>query len=303
VLSDAEADPDYDFDGLARLIEVVRADFGAEVEFLDGAELSAILDGDLRRHFGTRDQLRRGQWSEEATPDPPLAGGRRSAIQPARDRMALAHLGLAWIRYRDDDGRLSNLPQSMLLYVKPTLSGDEPLDVLHYHADHPDFPQETTTDQYFDEAQWESYRKLGEHIGEQLMAPVKSALLSNTPYKWLVSGVANLPETLYCVTRLSRLSGMTASLPLQWSAGRLASTDDWRVFRIDVDPQHFIILENLTDRELTYDFHSGWQSEFERSILVDRRQESRGHVMPDVGAVLGPNVLAPPHSVFFLRGR
>jgi hypothetical protein len=26
-------------------------------------------------------------------------------------------------------------------------------------------------DQYFDEAQWESYRKLGEHIGSRLFAP------------------------------------------------------------------------------------------------------------------------------------
>jgi hypothetical protein len=45
---------------------------------------------------------------------------------------------------------------------------DEPADVLHYLLAHPDFPQEPTSDQYFDEAQWESYRRLGEHIASRL---------------------------------------------------------------------------------------------------------------------------------------
>ena len=29
---------------------------------------------------------------------------------------------------------------------------------------HPDFPQQPTADQFYDEAQWESYRKLGLEI-------------------------------------------------------------------------------------------------------------------------------------------
>nr|MBA3731870.1 hypothetical protein [Gammaproteobacteria bacterium] len=54
--------------------------------------------------------------------------------------------------------------ESVLLYLKPTLTWDEPADLVEYHLKHPDFPQEPTADQFFDEAQWESYRKLGEHI-------------------------------------------------------------------------------------------------------------------------------------------
>ena len=46
-----------------------------------------------------------------------------------------------------------------------SLTGREPVDVLQYHAQHPDFPHETTADQFFDEAQWESYRRLGEFVG------------------------------------------------------------------------------------------------------------------------------------------
>jgi hypothetical protein len=55
-----------------------------------------------------------------------------------------------------------------LLYIKATITGDEPADVLNYAALHPDFPYETTLDQVFDEPQWESYRRLGEHIGDNL---------------------------------------------------------------------------------------------------------------------------------------
>jgi hypothetical protein len=54
------------------------------------------------------------------------------------------------------------------MLIKPTLTGDEPTDVLRYHGTNPSFPHQSTAEQFFDEAQWESYRKLGEHIAEQL---------------------------------------------------------------------------------------------------------------------------------------
>jgi hypothetical protein len=57
-----------------------------------------------------------------------------------------------------------------LILVKPCMNGDEPSDVRSYQARHPDFPQQPTTDQWFDEAQFESYRKLGHHIGKELVA-------------------------------------------------------------------------------------------------------------------------------------
>ena len=61
--------------------------------------------------------------------------------------------------YGDADD--TDAPRSWLVYLKATLMGDEPEDVCHYHRGHPDFPQETTLDQFFDEAQWESYRGAG----------------------------------------------------------------------------------------------------------------------------------------------
>lgn len=58
-----------------------------------------------------------------------------------------------------DPGATSGL----LLYLKPSLTGREPTDVLDYAASHPEFPHESTGDQFFDESQFESYRKLGLH--------------------------------------------------------------------------------------------------------------------------------------------
>ncbi|MDR3749614.1 MAG: patatin-like phospholipase family protein [Acidobacteriota bacterium] len=48
-----------------------------------------------------------------------------------------------------------------LLFVKPVLTGGEPPDICSYYSSHPDFPHESTANQFFDEAQFESYRHLG----------------------------------------------------------------------------------------------------------------------------------------------
>jgi hypothetical protein len=48
------------------------------------------------------------------------------------------------------------------------MTGDESADIIQYQRTHSQFPQEPTEDQFFDEEQWESYRRLGEHT----MAPL-----------------------------------------------------------------------------------------------------------------------------------
>lgn len=71
------------------------------------------------------------------------------------------HHAIGSIRYdKVDDGA----PIGTLIYIKPSLTGDEPSDVQDYLAHHPTFPHEPTSDQFFDESQFESYRRLGEHI-------------------------------------------------------------------------------------------------------------------------------------------
>jgi len=48
--------------------------------------------------------------------------------------------------------------------------GDEPEPVLNYKANNAAFPHESTGDQFFDDAQFESYRALGVHIAEHTFA-------------------------------------------------------------------------------------------------------------------------------------
>ena len=81
------------------------------------------------------------------------------------DRISRAHFALGLIRYdRVDHGA----PAGLLIYLKPSLTGNEPADVTEYASCHEEFPHEPTADQFFDESQFESYRALGFHIAEKV---------------------------------------------------------------------------------------------------------------------------------------
>ncbi|MFP5408218.1 MAG: hypothetical protein ACLGGY_02940 [Gammaproteobacteria bacterium] len=62
--------------------------------------------------------------------------------------------------------------EACLIYLKPSLTGSEPADLLNYKCTHPGFPHESTKDQWFDESQFESYRKLGHHTGKAVFEAV-----------------------------------------------------------------------------------------------------------------------------------
>ena len=55
----------------------------------------------------------------------------------------------------------SHAPQGDLLFIKPMLNGSEPPDIRAYASSHQTFPHEATSNQFFNEAQFESYRHLG----------------------------------------------------------------------------------------------------------------------------------------------
>jgi hypothetical protein len=58
----------------------------------------------------------------------------------------------------------------LLLYIKPVITGDEPADVRNYACANSQFPQEPTSEQWFSEAQFESYRRLGAFSLEEILA-------------------------------------------------------------------------------------------------------------------------------------
>lgn len=59
-------------------------------------------------------------------------------------------------------------PNGRLLYIKPVLNGSEPPDIRSYRASHEAFPHEPTTNQFFKESQFESYRHLGSWVMETI---------------------------------------------------------------------------------------------------------------------------------------
>src|SRR5262245_32197210 len=69
------------------------------------------------------------------------------------------HAAIGRIRYSTVDG--PDAPDGTILYIKATLSGDEPVDVRNFAAGDPSFPHDSTSNQFFDEARFESYRALG----------------------------------------------------------------------------------------------------------------------------------------------
>ena len=79
-----------------------------------------------------------------------------SPLKPGDNGLARQHMVAGDIHYPNGD-------VGVLLLFKPTLVGNEPADVAQYRRRNENFPHETTGDQFYDEAQWESYRRLGAH--------------------------------------------------------------------------------------------------------------------------------------------
>jgi hypothetical protein len=138
VICDSEQDENYFFEGIGNAIRKCRIDFGAEIT-LDLSKLRVV----------------------QATGN------------------SVAHFAPGTIRYPET-------PESQtgtVLYIKSSLTGAskypitenwavdlpaEPLDVLNYKFMHEHFPHDTTADQWFTESQFESYRRLGGHIVDEI---------------------------------------------------------------------------------------------------------------------------------------
>jgi hypothetical protein len=81
------------------------------------------------------------------------------------------HVVAGTIKY--PGGTTADPREGIVLYVKSSLTGDEPADVLSYHREHTHFPHDSTTNQWFTESQFESYRRLGIHVIHTVFEPVK----------------------------------------------------------------------------------------------------------------------------------
>lgn len=131
VLSDASADGDFTFEDLGSAVRKIQIDLGVPIVFHKGVKIRPRLKAE-------------SLFTKDGNDD----GGQYCA--------------LAEIRYKAVDGEKAE--NGWLLYIKPTIRGSEPPDVLNYAKANPTFPHETTGDQMYSESQFESYRSLGEAV-------------------------------------------------------------------------------------------------------------------------------------------
>jgi len=91
---------------------------------------------------------------------------RLDEIRPdPRSKYSRTHSQLFRIHYpAAADGRSPAI--GLMLYLKLSLTGDEGELLKRYRTIHPDFPHQSTLDQFYDEEQFEAYRQLGVHVAE-----------------------------------------------------------------------------------------------------------------------------------------
>ena len=134
VVVDAGADPDCQFEDLGNALRKIEIDLGVPIRFTQGI------------------QMKKGS-------------------EPGNRYCAVAEIAYDCV---DDSSKLPPKERASLsgklIYIKAALNGSEPPDVKQYAVTHPTFPHETTANQFFNESQFESYRQLGSHEIESIVA-------------------------------------------------------------------------------------------------------------------------------------
>jgi hypothetical protein len=85
-----------------------------------------------------------------------------------KTRLSKTHFAVAEIAYRDGS-------KGTLVYWKSSLTDALPADIMNYYLKNDAFPHQSTADQFFDESQFESYRRLGYEVATRSLANMRAA--------------------------------------------------------------------------------------------------------------------------------
>jgi hypothetical protein len=138
IVSDAGADKDFNFGDLANAIERVRVDFGVGIRLKSEDE-----------QFGKL-----------------LPGSSPDTVFAAKFKLAEEGFASGTVSYPAAGCEAEKMGKIFL--IKTTLLPNLPGDLYGYKARHADFPDQTTSDQFFDENQFEAYRELGYRAADRL---------------------------------------------------------------------------------------------------------------------------------------
>jgi hypothetical protein len=73
------------------------------------------------------------------------------AMRKAASGLSGVHCVVGTILYPNEDPQTPKRDRAKIVYLKSTLTGSEPADLLSYRLKHPAFPHDTTADQWFSE--------------------------------------------------------------------------------------------------------------------------------------------------------
>lgn len=93
-----------------------------------------------------------------------------SAIKPDKETGWSQSRAVVGKIYYAGYAKEAHIDQGWLIYIKASMTGHEDTAILQYKANHAEFPHESTSDQFFNEDQFESYRTLGKNIASQIFA-------------------------------------------------------------------------------------------------------------------------------------
>jgi hypothetical protein len=152
VLSDAGCDPDFAFEDLGNAVRKISLDLGINIEF-KGIEK-------MRRR--------------------PMAG---SKAEPVPGVESLYAIGVVDYPGADDVEGDKPSEKGIILYIKPSYYPDviKNVGVRNYAVANPDFPHQSTSDQWFDEPQFESYRALGFEVMDTVLSGAVNELIGKEP--------------------------------------------------------------------------------------------------------------------------
>jgi hypothetical protein len=151
IVSDAGCDPDFAFEDLGNAVRKISIDFGVTVTFHGISMLKSRADEDRLS------RCCKDEWEERRTPeeDTPLCA-------------------LGTIDYGPGQ-------ECIVLYVKAAYHKAivRNVGVRSYAIANPDFPHQSTGDQFFSESQFESYRALGFELMDDVIKFTMETLLNN----------------------------------------------------------------------------------------------------------------------------
>ncbi len=144
IACDGGADPNYSFGDLSNALEKARADFGTLVH-ITSADLDKLIPHPIHSDCSN---------NELELP------------------MATQGYLIAQIEYAASNGSgvaPAKKEYGVLIYITTTFFKELDASLHGYRQSHPKFPDEPTSDQFFDEKQFESYRELGFQTAWQMM--------------------------------------------------------------------------------------------------------------------------------------